>query len=196
MEVTTTHPENGDFNADFLPLENEAHLREKTSLRMVYEAQVNVLRRQLGSLEKIRQDLGLSQRKMAQLLLVDPSAWTRWTRNGEIDSAPPHIWRALQWYLTLQEKIPGLNQQYFSLHTSPIKTEATQQKIQSQDQKIRNLEILWLEKEKSAQNQLTGLQNEIKNLQKTQDFYRKWVVFLLVSLGISMLFFVRGWVQS
>lgn len=86
-------------------------IKSKSSLRMTYEAQVKVIDRQLGGLEGARLKLGLSQRKMAQLLLVDPSAWTRWNRPGE--EAPPHIWRALQWYMALQDKIPGLNHQYF-----------------------------------------------------------------------------------
>ena len=64
-------------------------------------------KKKLGHLEDIRKQLGLSQRKMAQLLLVDPSAWTRWTRSGE--RAPPHIYRALQWYLALEEKYPALD---------------------------------------------------------------------------------------
>jgi len=85
-------------------------VRSKTSNRMFYEAQVSVIQKQLGNLEKIRTDLGLSQRKICQLLMVDPSAWTRWQKENE---APPHIWRALQWYMTLQEKIPGLTPQYF-----------------------------------------------------------------------------------
>lgn len=85
--------------------------RSKTSLRMIYEAQVSVIQKQIGDLEKVRTDLGLSQRKMCQLLMVDPSAWTRWTRQEQ--PVPPHIWRALQWYLSLQEKIPGLTAQYF-----------------------------------------------------------------------------------
>ena len=92
-------------------IEDEIGPRSKTSLRMHYEAQVQVIQNQIGDLEKIRADLGLSQRKMAQLLLVDPSSWTRWVKQG--DEAPPHIWRALQWYLTLREKIPGLTPNYF-----------------------------------------------------------------------------------
>ena len=35
-------------------------VRSKTSSRIVYEAQVSVIRKQLGNLEKIRTDLGLS----------------------------------------------------------------------------------------------------------------------------------------
>ena len=95
---------------EFIP-EKRDKGRSKTSLRMIYEAQVSVIQKQIGDLEKVRTDLGLSQRKMCQLLMVDPSAWTRWTRQEQ--PAPPHIWRALQWYKALQEKIPGLTPQYF-----------------------------------------------------------------------------------
>ncbi|CAM5999401.1 unnamed protein product [Sphagnum balticum] len=59
---------------------------------------------QNGSLDQIRQKLGLSRRKMCQLLLVDPSAWSRWTSPGH--QAPPHIYKALDWYLSIMEKDP------------------------------------------------------------------------------------------
>jgi hypothetical protein len=81
--------------------------RAKTSLRLRYEAESEVIRKKLGDLETIRGQLGLSQRKIAQLLLVDPSAWTRWTKAGE--KAPPHVYRMLQWYLALQDKYPALD---------------------------------------------------------------------------------------
>lgn len=97
----------GSFEASF----EGPDFKAKTSLRITYEAQVEVLKRQLGDLESIRERLGLSQRKISQLLMVDPSSWTRWTKKG--DEAPPQIWRALQWYLALQDKIPGLSNQYF-----------------------------------------------------------------------------------
>lgn len=83
----------------------------KTPIRLNYEAQVQVIRNQVGDLEAIRSNLGLSQRKMAQLLLVDPSSWSRWTQKGH--EVPPHIYRALHWYMILQEKVPGLNASYF-----------------------------------------------------------------------------------
>jgi transcriptional regulator with XRE-family HTH domain len=113
----------------------------KTSLRIQYEAQVEVIRRQIGGLEAAREKLGLSQRKMAQLLLVDPSAWSRWIKSGGED-APAHIYRALQWYLALQEKIPGLTPQYFIgkdpevLHVTAmkhLKNEAQQRTEEMQD---------------------------------------------------------------
>ena len=91
--------------------ESHAKSRAKTSLRLRYEAESQVIRKKLGDLESIRKQLGLSQRKMCQLLLVDPSAWTRWTRDGAggSDSAPPHVYRMLQWYLALEEKYPALD---------------------------------------------------------------------------------------
>jgi transcriptional regulator with XRE-family HTH domain len=92
-------------------VEIDQSLKAKTSLRMNYEAHVEAIKKQTGALEEVRQRLGLSQRKICQLLMVDPSAWTRWTRSGE--DAPPHIYRALQWYLALNEKIPGLTPHYF-----------------------------------------------------------------------------------
>ena len=127
----------------------------KTSLRIQYEAQVEVIRRQIGGLEAAREKLGLSQRKMAQLLLVDPSAWSRWTKAGGED-APVHIYRALQWYLALQEKIPGLTPQYFIgkdpevLHVTAmkhLKNEAQQRTEEMQDlAQTMNLQLQELQK--------------------------------------------------
>lgn len=78
--------------------------RSKTALRMKYEAECQVIRKKLGGLEDIRKNLGMTQRKMCQLLMVDPSAWSRWQKNE--DQIPPHIYRSLQWYLALIEKAP------------------------------------------------------------------------------------------
>src|ERR1700722_20019780 len=78
--------------------------RIKSAVRMRYEAEVQFLKQQNGDLEEIREKLGLSRRKICQLLLVDPSAWTRWTAEG--GEAPPHIYRALDWYLSILEKDP------------------------------------------------------------------------------------------
>jgi hypothetical protein len=78
--------------------------RLKSAARMTYEAEVKFLKETNGDLENVRLKLGLSRRKMCQLLLVDPSAWTRWTAEG--GEAPPHIYRALDWYLAGMEKDP------------------------------------------------------------------------------------------
>lgn len=56
----------------------------------------------IGDLESIRLSLGLSQRKLCKLLLVDPSAWTRWIKTD----APPHIYQALNWLVQLRKTNP------------------------------------------------------------------------------------------
>ncbi len=73
----------------------------KSSGRMVYDAQVKSIIEKHGNLEKMRMELGLTRRKLCQLLLVDPSAWTRWTKSEA--SVPPHVFRALEWRLELQK---------------------------------------------------------------------------------------------
>lgn len=75
----------------------------KSSLRMQYEAETRVFCAQHGGLEDIRQKLGFSRRKMCQLLLVDPSAWTRWMKDES--KVPPHIYRSLEWFLALNQKV-------------------------------------------------------------------------------------------
>lgn len=143
---------NAEISDAILDSKNDSVLSEelkvKTSLRMVYEAQTQVIRQQIGRLEEVREKLGLSQRKISQLLMVDPSAWTRWTKDG-LDSAPPHIWRALQWYMIVQERIPGLTTQYFIgkdpqiLHLKTLdKIESEKQNLQAQFNRL-NDQFLW-----------------------------------------------------
>lgn len=84
--------------------------RVQSSQKMKYSAEVTLIKRTHGDLEGIRSKIGLSQRKMCQLLMVDPSAWTRWTKSE--NEAPPHIYRALQWFLLLQEKDPNAGTPY------------------------------------------------------------------------------------
>lgn len=90
---------------------SQTPLPVRSSQRLKYEAEMGVIRKSFGDLEEIRLKLGLSRRKMAQLLLVDPSAWTRWTSPGQ--TAPPHIYRALQWYLLLQERFPEMTSAFW-----------------------------------------------------------------------------------
>lgn len=55
---------------------------------------------------------------MCQLLLVDPSAWSRWMRDET--KVPPHIFRALEWYLALHHKRrtdPDLNRYFLAKYS-------------------------------------------------------------------------------
>ncbi|MNT06466.1 hypothetical protein D3C72_1411330 [compost metagenome] len=174
--------EEGSLNDDLNP-------RSKTSIRMHYEAQVSVIQHQLGNLDEIRGKLGLSQRKMAQLLMVDPSSWTRWTKHG--DEAPPHIWRALQWYLALRDKIPGLTPQYFIstnpqvLHEKALKELdlERQERIETMENLSLKLEDFTLEKQ--------SLNSEIQTLKKDLNFHKRMsIVILLLSISWAAVLFI------
>ncbi|KYG65276.1 hypothetical protein AZI87_12025 [Bdellovibrio bacteriovorus] len=182
--------EKATLNEGFL--EGDVGPRSKTSLRIHYEAQVSVIQKQIGNLEEIRGILGLSQRKMAQLLLVDPSSWTRWTKQN--DEAPPHIWRALQWYMALREKIPGLTPQYFIstnpqvLHQKALKEVdlERQQRMEDMAQLSAKLEGIAYERD--------ALRSEISSLKKDLNFHKKMsIVILLISLSwFAVLWFWKG----
>ncbi len=201
-------------------VDSEGRLKSKTADRLHYEAQVQVIRKQLGSLEEVRGKLGLSQRKICQLLLVDPSAWSRWTKNS-VESAPPHIFRALQWYMTLQEKIPGLTPQYFlgkdpevigrqilnkvEEKTLGLKTDIENLEFQSVTLRNRNLD-LEIENQKllknlnETQRNIHGLSSDLEALrmgqaqlvEQLQKIGSKSAVYQILSVifGMISLFFL------
>ncbi len=132
--------------------------RARSRLRLRYEAEAAVVRNQLGDLDEIRKLLGLSQRKISQMLLVDPSAWTRWTRPGS--DAPPHIYRALEWLLLLEEKHPGLREIRWA----------------SQSDEMREKE--WLDGVRASMNEFTQeMASELKDrmAQLEQENRQKWI---------------------
>lgn len=167
--------------------------RSKTSLRMHYEAQVAVIQKQMGNLEDVRLRLGLSQRKMAQLLLVDPSTWTRWTKQGDL--APPHIWRALQWYLALNDKIPGLTPQYFiSTHPQVFHEKALRELDSERKNRQEEIEKLTLRMDQLI-DERGDLENQLRQLKKDLNFHQKMsIVVLLVGscFGALALWFWKG----
>ena len=179
---------------DLLPEIDSLHmdgLRAKTSLRMHYDAQTVVIERQLEGLEGVRANLGLSQRKMAQLLLVDPSAWTRWNRPG--NRAPGVVWRALQWYMILQEKIPGLTPNYF-LAAAPSAVRAETLKDLKKESEAREI----LEKRLTQLDlQLSKFESENKNLYQRlsglETQLKMWRVGTLL-LTLTLLFSSFIWV--
>ncbi|PWU16685.1 MAG: hypothetical protein C5B49_10220 [Bdellovibrio sp.] len=168
-------------------VEGDSELRIKTSLRMKYEAEAAVIEKNLGNLDQIRQDLGLSARKICQLLMVDPSAWSRWTRPG--GKAPPHIWRALQWYLSLQEKVPGLHANYF-LNRPAIRVDTkTLQQVQELEFDHREL----LGRMQSLEKKSDSLIQRLQEAQRVNKVYE--VAGLVVGLmlaGFVAFLWIRG----
>lgn len=163
--------------------DSDLNPRSKTSLRMNYEAQVSVIQNQIGNLEDIRTSLGLSQRKMAQLLMVDPSAWTRWTK--ENNTPPPHIFRALQWYMALKEKIPGLTPQYFLGQDPKVLHQKALKMIESEGEQR---DLKWEEKWSVLNDSLKSLKNENLALKKQQ----KFLFVALISVSLLSLLKILG----
>lgn len=80
--------------------------QKRIKLRDKYILERELIKKEFGSLNQILEKLGISQRRACQLLLVDPSAWTRWNKS----EAPPHVYQALKWLLHLKDLKPQMIQ--------------------------------------------------------------------------------------
>lgn len=111
---------------------------EKPSPRDEYLREKERIQREIGDLEEIRISLGLSQRKLCKLLLVDPSAWTRWLKapNG----APPHIYQSLRWLVELKRLNPDAAIPSDVSSRVDVIHSATQAKIKELEGNIASLE--------------------------------------------------------
>ncbi|MCS6837560.1 MAG: helix-turn-helix transcriptional regulator [Bdellovibrionaceae bacterium] len=172
MDEVTSGTINPFFNGD------DGNSKKKSSLRASFEVSAQGIRNQIGGLKGVQAKLGLNQRKLAQLLMVDPSTWNRWLKDE--DKVPPHIWRALQWYLALEEKLPGLNPQIFIGSTSyPPQI----------DQKLNEMkQQLTLQLKEEINHELVTLQKTVKTYQRIAWF----VLFLLILVStilMGMLFY-------
>jgi transcriptional regulator with XRE-family HTH domain len=152
----------------------EGQIRSKSPHKILYAAEIKIFRAQHGGLEDIRQKLGYSRRKMCRLLMVDPSAWTRWTKDE--DRVPPHVYRALEWFLALNERIytqPELGEMFMqryrvqpkvqeNVHSSssvvPISTRTVPLQSESETARTRELEeqMIDLQKRLEEQKRMVG----------------------------------------
>lgn len=176
------------------PLSEPLNSRAKTSLRLRYESEARVLLRELGGLEGIRYGLGLSQRKICQLLLVDPSAWSRWVKDES--KIPPHVVKALQWYLALEEKDPSWARWREMILKKEPDPELDRFKRQL-EQKISDIQNLRFDHRTgdfsanfdSLKTQLSQLELENRGLQlqiaRQQSLGLGWKVFLWINLGLG-----------
>lgn len=172
-----------ETHTDFSNHQESSKERVQSSLRMKYSAEVQLITQKWGRLEDIRKTLGLSQRKICQLLLVDPSAWTRWTRNPEGDEAPPHIFRALSWYLLLLDKSPELSPYVF------LQTVARPTLPETEIRKVtdRISEDLKKAVEDSEGLKFKGLHHEMSQLRKVNQIQRYWLIAISTCLVLFML---------
>lgn len=129
--------------------------RIKSPQKMRYSAEVEIIKKKWGDLEDIRKTLGISQRKMSQLLMVDPSAWTRWTKYKQ--DPPAHIYRALSWFLLLQEKDPSLANPFLWLQ-SVARPRIPKSEVQAMGMEIKEGILLeYQEKLESSQRRMKWL---------------------------------------
>ncbi len=110
--------------------------KKERNLRDEYFAEKKRIAEQIGDLDQIRSKLGLNRRQMCRLLLVDPSAWTRWTRTD----APPHVYQALRWLLELRGIRPDvIGPTNFSTRLDEMQS-SMQSKIHDLERHIQMLE--------------------------------------------------------
>jgi hypothetical protein len=131
------------------------------------------IQHEFGDLNQIRITLGLSQRQLCKLLLVDPSAWTRWNKTG----APPHIYQALKWLVQLRKINPD------AVFTNNLESKVdfirndTQSKLRELEMNLEKIQhavsmsvshVSVLNQENRLKNEIDALKSEILNLtQKT-----------------------------
>lgn len=161
--------------------------KTRTSLRLMYEAEARVLHRQMGGIEAVREQLGLSRRKICQLLLVDPSTWTRWTRDES--KVPPHIYKALQWYLVSLEKYPMIH----PLHQVSIVKEGFEMEREQLAQERLKLErkIRELEEQIHTQQQTKVEYLPSEESKEGMEIGLGWKMLLLFNTILILFFFAR-----
>lgn len=112
MEMDT---EFNSFMPQTQPSAVEGARRIWSAQKMRYDAEIDVIRKTHGGLEDMRQKLGLSRRQLCRILMVDPSAWTRWTSptaGGVVgvvaEKAPAHVYKMLA--MILEQGKPVVNE--------------------------------------------------------------------------------------
>lgn len=114
------------------------------------------IQNEIGNLEQIRSTLGLSQRRLCQLLLVDPSAWTRWNKT----SAPPHIFQALKWLLELRKSRPNIIEPRNLADRLDDFQSSTQDKVKQLESSLHQLEKNFLFRETASEDRKVATPSE------------------------------------
>ncbi len=130
-----------------------------------------------GSLEEVRKSLGFSQRKMAELLMVDPSAWTRWTKEG----APPYVYRALEWYMLLSKEAPHQAHSYWLATVGARGYDSDEKHLLS---KLKNENTVLEEKLQAMESILKSMDHETKSI-KARHKNQTYIVLLALLLGVG-----------
>ena len=90
-------------NEEIIEDENN-ELNKSLTYREKNELTAALIKKQIGDIEQIRISMGLNKKRMCELLLIDPSTWTRWCTGKT--PVPPTVYRTLQWGLAVMDKHP------------------------------------------------------------------------------------------
>ncbi len=137
---------------------------------------------EIGDIETIRKTLGLSRRKICKLLLVDPSSWTRWSKEGS--DAPAYIYRSLQWCLAIMEKYPEAHPIVRSLsYEKENKVEALSRKIEDRIGLHKSIVF-------DVQMEVNQMKAENLKISKMNQDLKKIVIMLSVLVSVLSAFLV------
>lgn len=137
---------------------------------------------EIGDIETIRKTLGLSRRKICKLLLVDPSSWTRWTKEG--NDAPAYIYRSLQWCLAIMEKYPEAHPIVRSLsYEKENKVEALSRKLEDRIGLHKSIVF-------DVQMEVNQMKTENNKILKTNRDLKIIVILLLILISILVFFLI------
>ncbi len=149
---------------------------EKSKAIGPYQVEVEQIIKEIGDLESIRTNLGLSRRKICKLLLVDPSSWTRWTKSKS-GRAPAYIYRSLQWCLAIMEKYPEAH---------PLVRSLSYEKENKVDQVYKKIEDR-LSFQRSASFEM---RTELDQIKLSNCRINRTNTLLKTALSLNLLFFI------
>ncbi|MCB0351353.1 MAG: hypothetical protein KDD38_09235 [Bdellovibrionales bacterium] len=149
----------------------------KTPRKIKFEAEIENIISLHGDLEAMRTRLGYSRRQICEELMVDPSAWTRWTQKE--GSAPPHV------YKTLSLLLPKLESQGLDIFKQreslpEIIEEKTHLKEQSQNFELSHIEAL--------RSQMSKIETDLQN---REILSVGWKLLLILNFILIMYVLIR-----
>ena len=151
-----------------------------------YQSEVRRIVEKYGNLEEIRSKLNLSRRQICRILLVDPSAWTRWLKKGE--PAPPHIYRSLE--LILEKSLnsdlsTGLSTLDAELGARRFEKTNLETKRSLKDL-ISGLKLEGAASDRLLQKQILEIADMISKSSDANGRLKRWVYLNWILLGILL----------
>ena len=153
----------------------------KSAQRLRYDAEVETIKKRFGSLDQMRTTLGLSRRRMCEYLLVDPSAWTRWTASGNGESAPHHVYKTM---CLLMEKF-AIDKDLFKVNGAPDAQVVSHLKS---DIEMRVHDILTNYSSDVEDRVQTHFEKFKSTVQGGAELSLGWKILIILNLGAIMYF--------